>query len=82
LEKWIEKARVKGNWATNAVITDKGEFVEPTMKDGLKPYAMTRDLEWGVRVPKVGDIVFDEALDGKVFCESCILLSVSVADRY
>lgn len=50
-------------------MTDQGEFIEPTVLEGLKPYAMTRDLNWGIEVPKVGDKEVDESLDRKVFCE-------------
>ena len=78
LEDWMQKARVKGNWGSNAVITDKGEIIEPRMLgDGLRPSAVTRDLKWGVEVPKVGDKEADDAMEGKVICQSfCGLLSV------
>ena len=66
----MQKARVKGNWGTNAVITDKGEIVEPRMLgEGLRPSAVTRDLKWGVEVPTVGNKDEDEAMEGKVICE-------------
>ncbi|WVQ83049.1 methionine-tRNA ligase [Cryptococcus sp. DSM 104549] len=67
LVDWMQKARVKGQWGTNAVITDKGEIVEPRMLgDGLRPSAVTRDLKWGVEVPKVGNKEEDKAMEGKV----------------
>lgn len=67
LEKWLQEARVKGKWASNVVITDKGEIVEPRMLgEGLRPSAVTRDLNWGVAVPKVGDPEADEKLANKV----------------
>jgi hypothetical protein len=66
----MQKARVKGKWGSNAVITEKGEIVEPRMLgEGLRPSAVTRDLKWGVEVPKVGDKDEDEAMEGKVICE-------------
>jgi methionyl-tRNA synthetase len=39
--------------------------------EGLRPSAVTRDLKWGVEVPKVGDAAEDDAMKGKVICESC-----------
>ncbi|KIR68675.1 methionine-tRNA ligase [Cryptococcus bacillisporus CA1873] len=67
LIEWMQDARVKGKWGTNAVITDKGEIVEPRMLgEGLRPSAVTRDLKWGVEVPKVGDEEEDKAMEGKV----------------
>ncbi|ORX37252.1 putative Methionyl-tRNA synthetase [Kockovaella imperatae] len=67
LIEWMQKARVKGGWGSNAVITDKGEIVEPRMLgEGLRPSAITRDLKWGVEVPKVGIAEEDKALEGKV----------------
>nr|XP_019012920.1 methionine-tRNA ligase [Kwoniella pini CBS 10737]OCF51701.1 methionine-tRNA ligase [Kwoniella pini CBS 10737] len=70
LEEWMQKARVKAKWGSNAVITDKGEIVEPRMLgDGLRPSAVTRDLKWGVEVPKTGDVEEDKAMEGKVICE-------------
>lgn len=71
----MQDARVKGKWGTNAVITDKGEIVEPRMLgEGLRPSAVTRDLKWGVEVPKVGDEEEDKAMEGKVICKSMILI--------
>jgi len=70
LEDWMQKARVKGKWSSNVVITDKGEIVEPRMLgEGLRPSAVTRDLKWGVAVPKVGNAEEDEKLKDKVICE-------------
>ncbi|WVQ96488.1 methionine-tRNA ligase [Kwoniella sp. CBS 9459] len=67
LEEWLQKARVKGHWGSNAVITAQGEIVEPRMLgDGLRPSAVTRDLKWGVEVPKTGNEEEDKAMEGKV----------------
>ena len=75
LEEWMQKARIKGKWGTNAVITEKGEIVEPRMLgDGLRPSAVTRDLQWGVDVPKVGNQEEDDAMEGKVICKSYLHL--------
>lgn len=63
----MKQARLKGNWNSNPVITDKGEIVEPRMLgEGLRPSAVTRDLKWGVEVPKVGVEEEDKAMEGKV----------------
>jgi methionyl-tRNA synthetase len=63
----MQKARLKGNWNSNPVITDKGEIVEPRMLgEGLRPSAVTRDLKWGVEVPKIGNEEEDKAMEGKV----------------
>lgn len=66
LEKWLQNAREKSNWANNAVILANGEIVEPRMKGGLRPTAVTRDLTWGVPVPAVGNEEEDAAMKGKV----------------
>jgi methionyl-tRNA synthetase len=65
----MQMARVKGKWGSNAVILSNGEIVEPRMKGGLRPTAVTRDLSWGVPVPETGNKEEDEAMKGKVMCE-------------
>lgn len=49
LEKWLDKASVDGFWARNAIQTTKS-----WIRDGLKERAITRDLKWGIPVPKEG----------------------------
>lgn len=49
LQKWIDKASTEGFWAKNAVQTTKS-----WIRDGLKSRAITRDLQWGIPVPKEG----------------------------
>jgi len=49
LEKWIGEASERGHWARNAV-----KMTEAWIRDGLKPRAITRDLKWGIPVPKDG----------------------------
>ena len=49
LEQWIAKASVDGFWANNAV-----QMTQAWIRDGLKPRAITRDLKWGIPVPKPG----------------------------
>lgn len=49
LESWMGKASVEGFWANNAV-----QMTQAWIRDGLKPRAITRDLKWGIPVPKPG----------------------------
>ena len=49
LEEWINETKVKGFWANNAV-----RMTESWIRDGLKERAITRDLKWGIPVPKKG----------------------------
>jgi methionyl-tRNA synthetase len=49
LEAWIKEASVKGFWANNAV-----QMTQAWIRDGLKSRAITRDLKWGIPVPKPG----------------------------
>ncbi|QEN05392.1 methionine--tRNA ligase [Thiospirochaeta perfilievii] len=49
LEEWMEKASIKGQWAKNAVAMTKS-----WIRDGLRERCITRDLKWGIQVPKEG----------------------------
>ncbi|MDR2794029.1 MAG: methionine--tRNA ligase [Treponema sp.] len=49
LEAWIQTAAQKGFWANNAVAMTRA-----WIRDGLKERAITRDLKWGIPVPKAG----------------------------
>ncbi|MDR2542846.1 MAG: methionine--tRNA ligase [Treponema sp.] len=49
LEEWIKTASVKGFWAHNAI-----QMTQAWIRDGLKERAITRDLKWGIPVPKSG----------------------------
>jgi len=49
LENWIKKTSSEGYWAHNAV-----KMTEAWIRDGLKERAITRDLKWGIPVPKPG----------------------------
>jgi len=49
LESWMKEASVKGFWANNAV-----QMTQAWIRDGLHPRAITRDLKWGIPVPKKG----------------------------
>ncbi|MBE6349956.1 MAG: methionine--tRNA ligase [Spirochaetaceae bacterium] len=47
--KWMEKASVDGQWAKNAI-----QMTQAWIRDGLQERAITRDLKWGIPVPKEG----------------------------
>ena len=49
LEKWIRTASVDGFWANNAI-----QMTQAWIRDGLRERAITRDLSWGIPVPKNG----------------------------
>ncbi len=49
LETWIADASSKGFWANNAI-----QMTQAWIRDGLKERAITRDLKWGIPVPKKG----------------------------
>lgn len=49
LEEWMEKASVEGQWAANAI-----QMTKAWIRDGLNERAITRDLKWGIPVPKAG----------------------------
>ncbi|MBR5934461.1 MAG: methionine--tRNA ligase [Treponema sp.] len=49
LNEWMEKASVEGKWADNALSMTKA-----WIRDGLQERAITRDLKWGIPVPKEG----------------------------
>ena len=49
LEAWLKMASVKGFWANNAV-----QMTQAWIRDGLKERAITRDLKWGIPVPRKG----------------------------
>jgi len=49
LERWMDRASVEGFWARNAV-----QMTKSWIRDGLKERCITRDLKWGIPVPKKG----------------------------
>ncbi|MDR2073395.1 MAG: methionine--tRNA ligase, partial [Spirochaetaceae bacterium] len=49
LETWIKKASVQGEWANNAI-----QMTAAWIRDGLHERAITRDLKWGIPVPRPG----------------------------
>ncbi len=46
---WMKDASEKGQWAKNAV-----QMTQAWIRDGLHERAITRDLKWGIPVPKKG----------------------------
>ncbi|MBI9097717.1 MAG: methionine--tRNA ligase [Spirochaetaceae bacterium] len=49
LEKWMDVASDRGFWAKNAI-----QMTKSWIRDGLKERCITRDLKWGIPVPKKG----------------------------
>lgn len=49
LDTWMKKVSVEGKWADNAV-----NITKAWIRDGLNERAITRDLKWGIPVPKKG----------------------------
>ncbi|UGQ17376.1 methionine--tRNA ligase [Borrelia sp. RT1S] len=49
LKNWIQISSQNANWNTNAV-----SMTNAFLRDGLKERAITRDLKWGIPVPKKG----------------------------
>ncbi|MDR1058477.1 MAG: methionine--tRNA ligase [Treponema sp.] len=49
LEGWIRETSEKGFWAHNAV-----RMTSAWIRDGLHERAITRDLKWGIPVPRAG----------------------------
>lgn len=48
VEEWARKQAVTGGWSSNG-----RTITESWFKEGLRPFSLTRDLKWGVKVPKV-----------------------------
>ncbi|MDR3248466.1 MAG: methionine--tRNA ligase [Treponema sp.] len=49
LQEWIKITSVNGFWAHNAI-----QMTQAWIRDGLRERAITRDLRWGIPVPKPG----------------------------
>lgn len=49
LNDWMSKTSVEGKWADNAI-----NITKAWIRDGLNERAITRDLKWGIPVPKEG----------------------------
>ncbi len=63
LKKWIDKTAEKGNWSQNAKTMTLG-----WLKTGLKNRCISRNLKWGVPIPKKGyeDKVFYSWFDAPI----------------
>lgn len=49
LEAWMDEASERGFWARNAI-----QMTKSWIRDGLKERCITRDLKWGIPVPREG----------------------------
>ncbi|MCQ2591616.1 MAG: methionine--tRNA ligase [Treponema sp.] len=49
LDAWMAKASTEGKWSDNAI-----NITKAWIRDGLNERAITRDLKWGIPVPKAG----------------------------
>ncbi len=49
LQKWFSESSTAGKWSNNAIQTTHG-----WLERGLEPRPITRDLKWGIPVPKPG----------------------------
>ncbi|MBQ2081897.1 MAG: methionine--tRNA ligase, partial [Treponema sp.] len=49
LDAWMSKASVEGKWSENAI-----KITKAWIRDGLNERAITRDLKWGIPVPREG----------------------------
>ncbi|RKX78580.1 MAG: methionine--tRNA ligase [Spirochaetes bacterium] len=76
LKAWMKEASVKGFWARNAI-----QMTESWIRDGLKERCITRDLKWGIPVPKDGyrDKVFYVWFDA---CIGYISITANHTDRW
>ena len=64
----FKKSWKAGRWSPNNVINGDGEIIDARLKSGLRPNPVTRDLAWGVPIPKTGDPI-DEEMKSKVLCK-------------
>ncbi|PGH23152.1 methionine-tRNA ligase [Polytolypa hystricis UAMH7299] len=59
---WFQKASKEGEWSANCIA-----ITQSWIDKGLKPRAITRDLKWGVPIPKGIKGLDDEEYKNKVF---------------
>ena len=73
--EWMKTASVDGKWAKNAI-----QMTEAWIRDGLHERAITRDLKWGIPVPKEGfeDKVFYVWFDAPI---GYISITKALADK-
>lgn len=68
LEEWIKRSWKEGKWSPNSVVNSDGEIIDSRLKAGLRPSPITRDLTWGVPVPKTND-ASSAMMEKKVLCK-------------
>ena len=59
---WFSSASKEGDWSSNSIA-----ITQAWIDKGLKPRAITRDLQWGVPIPKGLPGLNDEEYKNKVF---------------
>jgi methionyl-tRNA synthetase len=76
LEAWMEETSKEGAWARNAV-----QMTQAWIRDGLHERAITRDLKWGIPVPKkgYGDKVFYVWFDAPI---GYISITANLTDQW
>ena len=76
LQKWMDKASVEGFWAKNAI-----QITNSWIRDGLQERCITRDLKWGIPVPKEGfeDKVFYVWFDAPI---GYISITANATDKW
>lgn len=62
IEPWFNKASKEGDWSANCI-----SITQAWIDKGLKPRGITRDLRWGVPIPKGIGGLNDEEYKNKVF---------------
>lgn len=72
---WMESASKEGQWSKNAI-----QMTQAWIRDGLQERAITRDLKWGIPVPKEGfeDKVFYVWFDAPI---GYISITKALADK-
>ena len=76
LQKWMDKASVEGFWAKNAI-----QITNSWIREGLQERCITRDLKWGIPVPKEGfeDKVFYVWFDAPI---GYISITANATDKW
>lgn len=80
LEEWIRKSWKVGKWSPNAVVNGDGEITDARVRGGLRPSPVTRDLVWGVPVPRTGNPSEDEEMKDKVLCKQAHFCNITICD--
>lgn len=80
-EKWIKQASVDGQWAKNAL-----QMTQAWIRDGLQERAITRDLKWGIPVPRAGFetkvfYVWFDAPIGYISISKCLFDRISLSGQ-